>query len=321
MRGSVTYQVHQLFNESGINRIGFSKHTDKEAVREAFANKDTYANWHEIGQNIGIYSYATADAYRDVWSQVLTYAKEEYGVKDIEKLSGEIVQSYLESKVDQQVAYSTFGQYASACEKLSVALDLYASRQGRDATYDFHTSLQEVREAAREKLDRFDDSRAYARPQELVSAVRNSDHRLAAQLQAESGARVHEVSLIRESALLGVGIDRFTRQEMGFFAMSGKGGKDGVKGVSVETYRRLETRIKKNGRVFRINEKSYRESIKSAAERSGQEYQSTHGLRWNFAQERYTELQEHGLNEIQALFEVSQEMGHERGDITTHYLK
>jgi hypothetical protein len=321
MRGSVSYQVHQLFDQSGINRIGHSKHADKEISRDALNAEDKAAGWHEVAQQMGIYSYSTADAYRDVWAQVLSHAKEVYGVKDIEKLTGEIVSSHLSSKVDQEVAFKTFQLHSAACEKLAVALDGYASRHGRDATYKFHETIQPVRERAQEELERFNKSRAYEFPAALVSAVSNPDHQLAAKLQSESGARVHEVSQVKESALHGIASDRFTRQELGFYEMSGKGGKDGIKGVSVPTYRELAANISSNGGVFKINEGSYRDSLKAAAAKTGQEYQGSHGLRWNWAQDRYKGLQDKGFNEIQAMFQVSKDMGHERADITAHYLR
>ena len=79
-------------------------------------------------EGTGCYSYSTADAYRDVWRACLGHAKENLGIKDIEKLSGEAVRAFLDSKIDQGVAKATFGQYAAACEKLEVALNRYAEQ-------------------------------------------------------------------------------------------------------------------------------------------------------------------------------------------------
>ena len=66
---------------------------------------------------------------------------------------------------------------------------------------------------------------------------------------------------------------------------------------------------------------AYLKHLKSAAEISKQQYNGSHGLRWDFAQERMKILQKTGLLYEQCLTIVSQEMGHERADITLHYLK
>jgi hypothetical protein len=80
--------------------------------------------------------------------------------------------------------------------------------------------------------------------------------------------------------------------------------------------------IKQNG-LFKIDKDAYRDSLKAAAKATGQQYdiRSSHGLRWNFAQERFNTLQEFGKTYDQALAQGSQELGHERAEITLHYLK
>jgi len=103
MRGSVVSQVQALYKLSGISRIGHSKHRAKELTWSSGAK-----TWYEIGKHLGIYSYSTADAYRDVWKQLFSYAKSNFGVGDIEKLNFEIVRSFLHSKIEQGVSKRTF---------------------------------------------------------------------------------------------------------------------------------------------------------------------------------------------------------------------
>ena len=57
------------------------------------------------------------------------------------------------------------------------------------------------------------------------------------------------------------------------------------------------------------------------ADLTRQPYQGSHGLRWSYAQERHNEVQQHGYTYEQSLSIVSQELGHERADITEHYLR
>ena len=57
------------------------------------------------------------------------------------------------------------------------------------------------------------------------------------------------------------------------------------------------------------------------AKKSDQKYNGSHGLRWNFAQNRMDYHMTHGgLTYEAGLVAVSDEMGHVRGDITEHYL-
>jgi len=71
MRGSIKWQVNKVFKV--ISKIGYSKHFEKELVRNSGAS-----TWHEIGKGLGIYSYRTLDAYRDVAKQLMSYVKSEF---------------------------------------------------------------------------------------------------------------------------------------------------------------------------------------------------------------------------------------------------
>ncbi|MBF0398631.1 MAG: site-specific integrase, partial [Desulfobacterales bacterium] len=178
MRGSAVYQVNTIYHASGIKCIGESKHAAKEEARENGAK-----TFSEIGKEIGIYSYATADAYRAVWRAALQNTKEEFQIKDIEKLTGEHIQAFLEKKIEEGVAKSTFQQYAAALEKLETALNLYAEKKETGNTYDFSKNMEIVRdEAIKEELQKFEGSRAYKDVPALISNIRDEKHQLAAKI-------------------------------------------------------------------------------------------------------------------------------------------
>ncbi|EDP73729.1 phage integrase N-terminal domain-containing protein [Hydrogenivirga sp. 128-5-R1-1] len=314
MRGSIRWQVNKVFEV--ISKIGQSKHYEKELVRELGAK-----TWHEIGKGLGIYSYKTLDSYRDVVKQLMSYVKSEFGIKDIEKLTGKHVKSFLEYKIEQGISYRTFQQYTAAAEKLEVALNRYSEINSRGNSYSFESHIREVREIAKETLERTNPARAYENPTDLIKNLTENEHSLMAKMQYEGGARLHEVSLIKQDQLKGIDIDPFTGKEIGKIEVQGKGGYVRDIKVSADTYRQLENHIKENG-VFKVDKDTYRADLKLAAEKSGQDYTGSHGLRWNFAQERFNELQENGnLTYEQALKQVSEEMGHHRADITEHYLR
>ena len=96
MKGGIGYQVTQVFLKSGIFTPGQSKHAAKEAARVAGAS-----TWHELGKELTIYSYATAETYKDVWHQFANYAKAELGLRNIEKTTAEYIKSYLANRIDQ----------------------------------------------------------------------------------------------------------------------------------------------------------------------------------------------------------------------------
>ena len=317
MRGGIGYQVTQVFLKSGIFTPGESKHTAKESARAGGAS-----TWHELGRELKIYSYATAETYKDVWHQFADFAKAELGLKDIEKTGSEHVRAYLENRIDQGIAYSTYQKEAAALQKFEAALNGYSAySSSRPDRYSFSEVIKEVSEDARQELVRSDAARAYQDPSGLVSAIRNNSHRVAASIQYEGGARISEAALIKPEQLKGLGRDRITGEVKGTVHLDfTKGGKQRDIQITRETYEKLLQHIKANGR-FQVDKNAYRSELKMTAELTHQAYQGSHGLRWSYAQERHNEVQQHGYTYEQSLSIVSQELGHERADITEHYLR
>ena len=311
MRGSVAYQVQVIYE--CVAEIGSSKHELKDVARSNGAK-----TWHQIGKQLGVVSYSTADAYRDVWRQALKFAKEHFKINDIEKLSGEHLKAFLFNKNDSNVAHATHSQYAAALEKLEVALNRFAVHNKTGREYDFSSDIKEARYDAK-KLERFDRSRAYAKPDYLVQSVKSDLFQLAAAIQRESGARISEANHINSKQLRGVKADIYTGKAMGWIHVEGKGGKEREIAVSLDTYARLQQTLSK-GR-FEFDKDAYRKALEKAAKRTDQSYEGSHGLRWSWAQERHAVLQQHGLTYEQTLSRISKEMGHKRGDITEHYLR
>jgi hypothetical protein len=319
MRGSTVGQVTQIWRQSGINQIGVSKHIAKETAREAGAE-----GWHDVGKRLGVHSYKTADLYRDVWINVAKYVRETYQVKDLEKLQGEHIAGYLQSKVDAGLAHSTLMTYSAAVEKLETALNLYAEITHSERSYNWQSELKDVRQEYK-SLERNEGSRAHDNPRALIGEIRDDRYNLIARTQYESGARLDEVR-IETRDLHGMRPDPATGETKGWIEVEGKGGKIREIGVQSETYKAIEQQVRSNGGSWGIGDdkdrQDYREALKEASMTSGEAYTGSHGLRWDYAQERFQELQTHGgMTYNEALAEVSREMGHERADITEHYLR
>ena len=318
MRGSVNWQVNQIFLKSGIFTPGQSKHFAKEKAR-----MDGARSWADIGSKIDIHSYATAQTYKDVWHQFRHFAKDVLGVRDLEVLRSEHVCSFLESRIAGGVKYSTFQKYAAALGKFEKAFNLFAVNTGSGKVYDFRSKFEPLRKEAARVLGRGDETRAYQNPKFLISALVNESHRLIASIQLEGGARIYEASLIHGDQLDGLTVDEFTGKDVGLIRLDPgdtKGGKGRTIFVAPGTYLRLCEYIEKH-QVFKVNSNHYRGDLKNAAVRTGQMYSGSHGLRWNFAQIKFSELLKHGFTYEQCLQQVSWNMGHERADITLHYLE
>ncbi|MBW1953588.1 MAG: hypothetical protein JRI66_10975 [Deltaproteobacteria bacterium] len=319
MHGSIQHQVTHLYHASGIKQIGNSKHAAKARARAAGAK-----TWHELGKHLGIYSYRTADAYRDVWRGVGQFAKETFGLKNMERLAGYHVGAYLQLKIEMGVARATFFQYASACEKLELALNQYAKLRGTGREYDFAAEIQEAR-AEGQFLARFEGTRAHEHPDRIVRKMQGR-YQLIATCQIEGGARLDEVRF-KEENLKKLHPDPITGEEKGWLAVDGKGGKKRDIMVSPAAYQAIAEQVLQLapgphwGIAGQADRDAYRSEIKKACVQTREDYTGSHGFRWDFAQKRFREVQRAGLSYNEALWQVSHEMGHERADITLHYLK
>jgi len=311
MRGGIKWQVNEVFKT--LIAFGQSKHQDKEIIRSTFNATSVSNTWHNLGKELKIYSYRTADQYRMVAVDMMKYVKQEFKLKDITKLTNEHISAYLESKIADGIKYSTFQNYSAALEKLETALNKYASINNLNTTYKF--DISSIRKEAQEVLERSQLTRAYENPQALINAVKDPLFRLVAQSQLEGGFRVSELNHLSQKNFL---------ENNTFLVISGKGGLDREVPLSEKTYNALKELALhpnlENGK-FGFDMDKYRNALKQAALDSKQEYTGSHGLRWNFAQYKFFEFQQKGYGYEQSLKQVSELLGHHRADITKHYLQ
>lgn len=309
LHGSIVYQVNTVFET--IKAFGHSKHADKENIRQEFSQKGITNTWHNLGKELKVYSYATADQYRDIWKELLVYTKENFKVKDIEKLTSKHVEAYLESKIADGVKYSTFQKYSAAIEKLEVALNTYAKEKGTGNTYSFDT--KEARSQAQEVLERSQVTRAYEDPKALIQAIDNKTFKTIAQAQLEGGFRISELNHMSQKNFL---------ENNTYLVISGKGGLDRQVPLPQDIYNSLKELLNtSSNQKFIFDMDSYRNTLKDSAIKTNQDYTGSHGLRWNYAQNKFLEFQKQGFGFEESLSKVSELLGHHRADITRHYLR
>lgn len=181
------------------------------------------------------------------------------------------------------------------------------------------------------KSSKLFENRAYPDPLRLIAAISDGTFQLQASLQYEGGLRTEGVGApsnrrlknpLTSNGLRGISADPVTRSEVGIVASVEKGGKETEHFVSVPTYRRLEEYLSRHDKL-ESDYFAYVEAINSAARATGQYApgRGSHGLKHNFAQERYLECINHGLTHEQALQQTSLETSHFRLRETLTYTR
>jgi len=309
IRGSVNYQINQIFVQSGIFQPGTSKHTDKLSAKKNLPEgQRTPSN---ISRHTNIHSNSYQHDVKNTWHKLGHFARSEYGLKDMTQLENRHVQGFLEKKLEDCSKYDAWNKIASHVSKLDKALQ---TNYIRDA-------VSKVRDIAKSELDRTEPKvKGYNDPQSVISNVSRTDTQLVAKIQLEGGARREEALQFRNDQLKGIQQDPATGEKKGVIELENtKGGKERDIYVSQVTYKQLEERTQNNN--FKISPNTYSKHIAQAAKKAGEERTGTHDLRYNWACNRYNECVANGLNNEQALQLTSWEMGHERANMTLHYLR
>jgi hypothetical protein len=181
------------------------------------------------------------------------------------------------------------------------------------------------------KSSKLFDNRAYPDPVRLIAAISDGTFQLQASLQYEGGLRTEGVGApsnrrlknpLTCNGLHGIGTDPVTASPVGIVASVEKGGKATEHYISVATYRMLEEHISRYGKL-ESDYFAYVEAINTAAKATGQYApgRGSHGLKHNFAQERYLECIKHGMSHEQALQQTSIETSHFRLRETLTYTR
>ena len=184
------------------------------------------------------------------------------------------------------------------------------------------------------------EARAYTREQMLAVAAHQSAHNaLATEIAYASGLRAHEFLTLRplpERAPDERPADprKFSgRPEGVLYTVQGKGGLVRVVSIPSPLAQRLEAlrltapRIVTDRTIHYKSAyaigggKAWTNSFSRASSAALGFSNGAHGLRHSYAQDRMLELRDAGINRVDALRIVSQEMGHFRPEITETYLR
>lgn len=276
---------------SNANGIGISK-------------TETRANSGLVGQNghritDKAHSIKEMQNLRSVTKQYINFVKENYSGKVANNINADSAKAFIQHKA-QEVATSTLNTYISTLAKVSDNLvkDNIGSLQRTDIT-----NLRNEHDTYKVHIDR-----AYENPQAIVENMRDTPYSLSTELQLEAGLRAAD-SL--DSSKWSINQDN---------SLTIHGSKGGLDYTTAPLNNDLIDRVREaQENDYKANYSEYREAFKEAVTATNQDYTGTHGLRYNFAQDRIEELKNEGKTEEEARSQTSLEMGHSRIEITEHY--
>jgi integrase len=332
MRGSIIYQVNELFNQ--VKEFGKSKHQAKIEFREKAKEIGINGALKNYTERYGVFSMRTADTYRVTWRECLQYAKDNFKVKDIEKVNGEIIRAFILDKLEETKNRNTIDKISSALIKMGVALDrlhsfnmdsearlqeLESVKTGKaefnpasenlGAVDHFRKAINEVK-SEEKGLYRPEQARAYKNYMNVAEHLQSEKHQVAVKLIEELGMRAHELSLIKPGQLT----DNKTLRYIS------KGGQLNNREISPELAGKLRGYFEKEGK-FEVNKRDFRADIKQACAETGEKYNAIHGFRWSVAQDLMYDSICEGKTYAESLGIVSEFLTHHRLFITKHYLQ
>jgi len=249
-----------------------------------------------------LHSYSSLNNFQSQAKQYFEYVKEEHGTLK-GNVNNDTLTDYLKSRLDSgEIKESTANTYLSVLSNISIAQE----HLGIAPTIDVREVGGNLNDLGHD-LGREYADRSYSNPVELVGAMeRNTEYGLSAALQYEYGLRADDAT----------SSEKWRITESGTLEISGS--KNGV------TYETAPLSDEMRSRVESAIESGYSPSYSgyynNLREQAGEEWNGSHGLRYNFAQERMDELKDQGYSYREALETVSLEMGHSRAGITEHYL-
>ncbi len=310
-----------------------SMHSQVEAVLQGIRSfRQT-----KIG-NGGIHSFGSWKVYKYEGHQFVRYMQSKGRESLLDKNAvTEDMAAYLTEKLDYYAAAKrsrqTMETVLSALGKLEYAINFYAVRHGLPVapldTEKLRMGFYSQSKTRLPKSSKVFGNRAYPDPVCLIDRIANPTFQLQASLQYEGGLRTEGVGApsnrrlknpLTAKGLRGMGKDPVTGKLVGVVAATEKGGKETDHYVSLETYSRLEKHILTHHRL-ESEYSAYVEAINQAAKGTGQyaRGRGSHGLKHNFAQERYLECVSYGLSHEQSLQQTSLETSHFRMRETLTY--
>jgi len=263
---------------------------------------------HEVYKQLGgksplIHSYSTFNRYMGIAKEFVNWAKEQ-GVNRLDKVQYEHVREFLLSK-SEYCSMRTLKVNASALRKFfeTVGRGDIAERIGED-----YQEIYSKGKAPGRAL-------AFAHPERVISLLKEDVHKVIAELQLLTGARIGDVKKIQ-----------VLPEDKKVVITKSKGGRTREIDYSdrPEKFERIEKLVGElreylKGSSWSSVRESYYRDLRQAVYRSGEIYTGSHAFRVNYVKERLKELRERGYSEKEALQIIEYEIGHSRIEMSAYY--
>jgi hypothetical protein len=289
----------------------------------------------------GIRSFGTWRTYKYESHRFVQYMSQKgrdniLKIKDVQDDMADYLQERLDDYAANKRSRQTFETILAALAKFEYAVNRYIeihlpSDHPKLDTEQTRMSFYTKSKQLLKKSSRAFENRAYSDPVALIETITDGRYQLQASLQYEGGLRAEGVGApshkrlknpLTEEGLRGIVNDPVTGHRVGVVAAREKGGKETEHYVSLETYKRLENYFARNGKLEN-DYYEYVEAINKAAQATNQYAtgRGTHGLKHNFAQERYHQCVKHGMKHEEGLQQTSLETSHFRMSETLAYTR
>lgn len=271
---------------------GQSKHETKAENRKA-GNPYALSNISE----------GSEDAYKSGMKGLMSWAYQSYGIKDPFQITSMHIKEFGMHLVNCGFSKNGFSGYCKAISYYSKVMTMY------DHNPKWQEALKEIRNYKGLCVDK-EHARAYSNPNAIIGALEGKAA-IAAELQYKCGLRISDACFIRGAAwdpIKGEGVANSKNgQEIHFRPPS-------------DLANRISAIIKEEGQ-FAINLRVYNNELRAAVAKTGQVWQSSHGLRHNAAIECMLKCKSQGLSYKQALRVTGEMLGHHRSceDVTKTY--
>lgn len=304
MPAGTTYQVKTTLQE--IFTPGVSRHTLK---KQGLAHQRITSN-------------GTMKTYQKTCSRFARWCKQRYDTKLIGRITPTMARAYITELRDNEAAGSYLDKIQSAVRKLDTAMK-YRGWRDADAPDLLETGWGWRSDYQPER--RYTPDQAEAIIDNLADHARDAQATDVAKLQTIAGLRISEAVQLRAEDIdpenCTIRADRGT-----------KGGRP--REITVDDEHReyladLRDRAEghEDGHVFRGRgsmgrslKRRVQDAVRHACDRLGIECFGTHGFRKSWAQERFGDLRDEGLDREAAGQRVAEQLGHNRTSILKSYL-
>ncbi|BFU79013.1 hypothetical protein ALC152_22280 [Arcobacter sp. 15-2] len=301
MKGSINYQVNQVMKE--LTGHGVSKY---QTIKTSNIKGE---NNHQVSNLIHSNNYDKA--VKNTAMSLAQFSKEN-GIKDLEKINNEIIEKYINEKIKKGITNKSISASLSHIMKIQHALNqTFYSRTAKENKLLFSKEkIKELREKANKIAVKTDKSKikSYANSNIFLSKIAKRSS-LQVELMMKTGIRVNDAIHIKKNQLL-------SNNEIKFRS---KGGKVFIKEIDPNLYNKIKKAVESN--IYNITYKTFYRDMKKVAKENNISWSGTHGLRHSWAKKDFSNNLKSGLSNEKSLLKTSQNMAHNRGEITKLYIQ